>query len=375
VVFNSQLFLFLKDFRFIEEKTIIGVISETQPANLNDLWSRFWFLPIISLYGLVILMKKINSKTLYFLGLLVPLVLLMVRERRFMFFASIPILVLTAIPIEKYFSKKKTSRIIFWASFGIIVYTLTLLVSFKSILYSIPIAWAILFFALKRSRREINIAFFMIVLAVFSYSLIVVSYRSYAPQTVIDALEHLKQEDKGSCVITNWDIGSLVNYIPEMHSYTSSVGQHQARMKKVVKFLLSQKKPRFNIDKGFVLVDMEFLGYLTSELYNFTEGYYEFSIPQGVGFDKDSQGNVNLNPKIESRGYDFSDVKKIYIDGGIVRNSKGSGCLIVFDRSRVVYMNDKLCDSNLGKMLMMEPIDDMELVYNNQFARVYSFSG
>jgi hypothetical protein len=280
----------LAGFGSLIPSSVVGqTIGELQKPKFSDFWEGYWILILLSFAGFVPFFKEFESKKLSFLCFLIITMYMAILAMRYIYLMSIPFIALSGVFLV-YIGRSK-----------------------KIALKNITILLIVLLFLLGVGR--INSVF-----------------GPFLGYDVIPALEYFKDNSENkSCLVTGLGYGSQVQYFAKRHSYTSSVSQDAARIKKTYEFFLTDRNPDFGeLDNLYVLAPESYLIYI--------HNLVKISGVEGIKLSYRKQG------------YNCS------------YNSTKWGML---------WLSDDLCKSNMIKMLKGQEIDGLEKIYVKDGNAIY----
>jgi hypothetical protein len=374
--YHQELLNFIRLFLFSQEDRLI-FISEVEKVTIVDLWTNFWIIPLISLFGLVYFSWKKRGKTisnLIIIGYLLPVIFLLFFERRFQFLAVIPLSIFAALALSNISLKTNLrSRKVFssFLSTFIVVGSIITSILLKEFLLLILIFGVVLLYFMEPKNRMVSIVSLLIImLAFFSYTNI--NVRNSLPQHMHNSFDPnfmglIGQTPKDSCIITRWDLGSFIQERTRRHSYVSSVGQDESRVKDYYNFLFRHENfPVVNPDLYMIvsLGDLESLDSNNAfkDTYGFKYLIKGFQISPLYSRFVSNNGNLNLDSDLYWEGFDLSNVSKVFKDGNVNYNDNGNGCIMVLDQTRFLFFNPTICGSNYVKMIFKEEIEGLEFI-------------
>jgi len=318
----------------IGESAFFSTVSEFRPPSPGDFWVSFGPLLLLMLPGLLTMVRGMDYRRILVLGWLLSCLALLTLARRFLFLASFPMI----LPI---------------ASLAV---------------------WV-------RARRKLLLIASVLVMLSVAHSL-QQSSRLLMPLTsgqFVSTLQELRgQLPPGACVLTMWDISSIVQWHAGMPTYTASVGgQDVDRIERTTRFFLGsdsfdagdepgERDPlyfaliresdlprllRLNVlanvsDLTLILLDQP--ERRTTEnltVLRFQERFY-------VALSEESAEAAYLGEADLVIPLSFF----MLTEDSIYRNMEGGvgGCLYLGESS--YYLNSRLCRSNLFRMLTMQPV-------------------
>ena len=326
-------------------KADYGVITtslELYRTSLNQYYTAFFILGLTSIIGIYYYAKKFNKEKALFLGLLLPSLYLMYSAVRYVYIAAIPIIVLTGFFLD---NKKKIGK-----KFDIFIFLTGVLV--------------------------IAMTFWML------YTLPTYLGGSGATPELREAYAFIKEETQAdACVIALQSKGAMTEFFAKKYYYFNSLGFDEERSREVYTFLLTDEKQNFQVKEPYILIennDLLFvnimnlflkrtdieaepnIGLLYNKTYAAPQKEYVFHIQE--------EGNKIKIIKVKD-GI-FKELRWVYKDGVMYNNKNGDGCMFIAGEG-YVYLNDKLCDANMIKMLTQQKIDGLEKVYAKNGVVIY----
>ncbi len=319
-----------------------STVSETQPLGFGDVWRDFGLLFILIIPAVPVLALRFDERRALFAGWLVASAALMLLFRRFAFLAALPLVALIALLAVEFVKSKRL---------------LALLVALVLVVSGAH--------SLKQS----------------SSFLIPMSTKQF-----VDILASLGERlPADACIVSMWDISSLVQWHAKLPTYTSSAGgQDIDRIERTTTFFLDKwefypgdKPGEKNASFYFLLreedlsrilalnrlsyvgdiglsrlekVEVRELGNLT--IYRIEERFY-------VGVSENETEAVYITPEGEA----VSPLSLFIVrDDGVYQSVKQDaiGCLYIGRPApggqELYYFNREFCESNLAKMLTLRPV-------------------
>ncbi len=193
----------------------------------------------------------------------------------------------------------------------------------------------------------------------------------------IPALEWVKDNLEPGITASWWDHGSWIQYYTEFPTLVDSVyGQVEHRIKRIAKFLVTDNNDTFkDVNASYLILGNDNLFYIEAILGLANETGYEIFFPdqsQVQMFKLYTDRTVYEDPA----GAETLIKKRMYANEtgtSEVVSQEGNGCLIINPRM-AFYANDKACNSNLVKLLFSNETGGYELLYANNFVRIYKIT-
>jgi asparagine N-glycosylation enzyme membrane subunit Stt3 len=294
IIQTGTLDSFIQIFRL--DQTNPFFIDEMLSPTLKDIWLNYYIFPIFFLYGIfstVIIMRKffqnknsvinndeveagqknynqskisIIQSAIIMTSWLIPSLLLLFNARRFLFFASFPIMIIASFGIYRLINdfsllKKKTKTGQRSLKRNIIGHTISGFV-----------IWFILFLILASSFG-------------FTYKTFIDrntwAKESYPIVRYKDTFDMLKGIEDDACVYTRWDIGSYSQFFGGVYTYISSVGQNDVRIRNYDQFMKNFSKIDFNKESQYFITELNDLKALNREGCTYDADF----ISQGIVID------------------------------------------------------------------------------------------
>ncbi|MBT3406696.1 hypothetical protein HN419_06040 [Candidatus Woesearchaeota archaeon] len=336
-------------------------IQELTPLTWSYLWFHVWFFILTAIGGLYFLFKNMTAKRVFAILLVVVFGYMMIVSKRYVFLASIPIQLCSALFIYALINSFK---------------------KYKKWLYVVPIL-------------------LILVNAAYSVNAVTTHLNPRVDDDFKNSLYYLQDnsEDK-SCVISTWEKGGMVQAYSGRHSYTSSVGgQHIERIKTVNDFFLNNIN-QFTQENLYVLVQESDLLQIKSmtpliETENIGGSIIAVTSLQDKGEYEEMilQSNVDGKRYMINRYKDGSNVE-FYILNGAERTSiktlivkqtdkptavvekseyNDDGCLFIGNKISA-YFSRALCDSNLVRLIADLDVEDLTKTYSGRGISIYKFN-
>lgn len=330
--------------------TMYKNIAELQPITLKSLFYALWFIPILSAAGLAIMLIKLNNKKLFLLGLVIPGIYLLTTTMRFIFLGSVMIIPLVGILFN---SLRKVN---------------------KKVLYGTIIILLVLTGAHSISQlKRIGV--------------------SVSPD-MIQGFDYFRQNtNKTSCLITIPDWGGMTQYYAKRASHTSSTNQNPYRFEKLNDFLFTNKSFDIDIENSFIgLMPDDFKK--TPSLISIV-GVKDLSMRALILIDKKREEDIGENiyksldgityvAEISNGGVsvrriedgDEVAIRTVFIESNnavyevVEKEAEDDGC-VYLSNYVTAYFNNKLCNTNIVKMLTQQQIEGLEHWYSHNNVRIY----
>lgn len=352
--------LILKNLRIVNQASIF-VSIEARPTSFLNYFFYYGFVLITSILGIIIFFKNFNRKKIFFLGLLIPSIILLVNAMRFIYFASIPLLILSAIFLDWFLDKGEKRK-------------------------------------KKISHLSIFIIFMMLVLA----SNLFIGYFYMKPITLdsdlIKATDYIKENaQEDSCFITSIGLRGFIPYLTQRSTYLA--WPDNEKDKRFIHFLFTNSSPDFNITNSYFLIRERDIYYQINKVdyYNLTgidASLFLESISNTTKGDyiettyKDRYDNSLFltreykdRDRIDAYGLEPNPITKELAYHPIKDTYKGSSHYTFFGKANprcfyignysAMYLNQKLCNSNIFKILTWQDIPSLEKFYRNNRIRIY----
>lgn len=306
---------------------------EIYSPRVHEFYVFFFIIIITSIIGLALFLKKLDKNKMFYLGILLSSVYLLISASRYFYFSSIQIIFLTAYLFDRKFIIMKKFDLIKFLSI------LTIIGIFLFNFYSFP-----LFFGNRYSK------------------------------VLEDGFMFIRENtDKESCIISTFDKGSSIEFFSKRHNYLNSLSYEEDRLKEAYGFYLSQNPPNFSQRNLYIFLTSDDI----TKVYDFA--YYANISVQGTVLYK-LFNNTYLNPligrvfhvfdngtylsavRVEENG--FSNVKSLYLNKTLeYKNNDGDGCLF-YSGETLFYFNDVVCNSNIYKMITNKKVHGLEKIYD-----------
>ncbi|MBU0979735.1 MAG: phospholipid carrier-dependent glycosyltransferase [Nanoarchaeota archaeon] len=397
IIFWGKTKLLLTGFGSVRPIGDLKLIQELRPFDFRSFWLNYWVAVFFMPAGLFLYFRHLNRERVMLLGLLLPFSYMMANSLRYMFLASVPFMIVTAICLRYLFRSK--SKLLF----TVIITPLAILAFFVFIvlpmsLIIIPLLVLIIYLARKWKKQWWLI--FGLVLLLGTYT-VYMKTTFFIPtydegyEKAFNDLDGIVPQD--ACFTGKMIRLSLIQMFMHRPTYFSSVAMNQERKRETYTFLMSNQTYPMKVP-GLYFFNREEDG-------NFVWSYNELANEKGL-FGSPFLYPINHSEKIghnETEYMDLIDRKRfvvrqypsgiagyyrkddqlipiymVYYDGVIYRRednvtSPQTGCLYLGNQYRFYY-NEKLCNTNLAKMLMGLNITGMERVYFQDGVSVYKLS-
>jgi asparagine N-glycosylation enzyme membrane subunit Stt3 len=319
-------------------------IQELKPTTLSYLWFHVWLALVFVIIGLIPFFKKLNKNKVYILGLILPFVYMMFMSKRYVFFASIPLMILASFGIVGILSNVKNKRV--WLTFVILILIVNGMYG---------------------------------VIATSKY------FMPRANENLIEGLEFLENQTDG-CVIATWDKGGMIQSYSKKNTYASSVSLPVERIAKINQYLLSSETESFDVEDIYVLTTEEdFLQIISMQTLTDVETISGSLVSQvkstdeKIYFQSDANGrSFVIDIKEDSfEAYEiFEGVKlpmKLIINTeDLYYYDKIEGDCLYIGHRLSGHFNSELCGSNLVKMVSGLDVEGFENIYFKNGVSVYS---
>ncbi len=299
-------------------------ILELQQTLPHQYFFAFYILCVTSILGLYFFCKEFNNKKAIFAGLLMPSLYLIITASRYIYFASIPIITLTAI----FLNNKKIIRKKF-DIFIVITFALMAIMMIYS-LYAVP--------------------------RYFSESLFIDTQEPY--------LFIKENSETDACVVEISGRGATIEGLSKRYSYFEPIGFSEERHRKVGSFLLANTSENtLGIDNLYILLN-----------------YRDFSKLRGMAKAAEKNNitffriNEGMNEKVNETKVkeDSNFMKYIYVNEKMFINESGKGCVYVY-LSDYFYLSDEICESNMFKMITNQTMKNFKNVYFKDGYAIYKY--
>lgn len=322
-----------------------STVSESQSLSIDDVWRDFGPLFILIIPAVPVLALRFDERRALFAGWLVASTALMLLFRRFTFLAALPLVALIALLGAEFIKSKRLLAL---------CVALVLVVSGAH--------------CLQQSSR------FLIPMSTKGFVDILVSLDERLPAD--------------ACVVSMWDISSIVQWHGKLPTYTSSVGgQDIDRIERTTTFFLDKwdfypgDKPgegnasfyfllrEEDLSRILVLNRLSYVGDIglsllekveVRELENLT--IYRIEERFYVGVSENETEAVYIEPE----GDGVSPLSLFIVsDEGVYQSVKEDaiGCLYIGRPApggqELYYFNKEFCESNLAKMLTLRPVGEL----------------
>ncbi|MBW2991936.1 glycosyltransferase family 39 protein [Candidatus Woesearchaeota archaeon] len=324
-------------------------IIELQPITIAAIFGFFWIIPLFSLAGLIYMLFKLDSKRTFLLGAVIPSIYLLTTTLRFIFLASIIIIPLAAVLIN----------------------------------------------AIKLDKR-ITYAIITLLLALAAAHA-VSSLNNMSPavhEDMIKAYDYFRENtDKESCLITIPDWGGMTQYYAKRPSYISSTNHNFPAFSRISRFLLSNESYDIDIDNSyFALMPDDFRKINVIIHITGVKGLYSDTLILEQK-TKDNGLERNIYRTIDNKHYiaessergitvkrvedsKETEIKNIFLEQNdrvfllTDEDAEDNGC-IYLSNYVTAYFNEKLCSTNMIKLLTKQEIDGLGYFYSLNNVRIY----
>ncbi len=300
-------------------------LIELQNTRPHQYFFAFYILGFTSLAGLYYLGKKLNWKRAMFLGLLIPTLYLISTASRYIYIASIPIIVLTGI----FFDNKKTIG----KKFDILTFIMVI-VMLVMLIYS--------------------------TMAIPRYFMDGLFFRDLKPY------EFLKEHsEKDACIVEISGRGAVVEVFAKRYAYFHPLGFDSNRERKVAELLLStETNNTLGIEKWYIVLDYTQLSKISgmARIINKTDiGFYRM-------VEASAEGDANETKVLQ----DLDFMKHVYVNNKLYTNQTGKGCAYAY-KNDFIYLKDGVCETVMYKMVTNQTVDQFKNVYFQDGYMVYKY--
>ena len=324
-------------------------IIELRPMSIQDWFSNFWIIPLFSILGLLTVLKPTNKKIFLF-GAVIPGIYLLTTTVRFIFLGSV-----LFVPL-------------------------------------IGITFSLLRRVHKKGAYGLLLGLFVLT-AIHGISA-TAQMRPAVHPDMLQAFDDFRENtEETSCLITIPDWGGMTQYYAKRASYISSTNQALPRFDRFNRFLFT--------NESFVLLEEGYVGIMPDDFRKIgslivLSGVQGLSAEQLVLVDKKtntSGDEENTYLSVNKRKYVVQSVENevtakrlekknpsfiqtVFIENnGVVHTAKNDeaedkGCLYLSDYV-TAYFNQKLCTTNIIRMLTQQPVAGLEHWYSFNNVRIY----
>jgi asparagine N-glycosylation enzyme membrane subunit Stt3 len=314
-------------------------LQELQPITLGIIIYFFWIIPVFSAAGFIFMLYKLDNKKMFLLGAVIPSIYLLTTTIRFTFLSSVMIIPLIGV-----------------------------LIGFKKAKKAIYIAAGILF----------------VLTAVHGISS-TVAIPSPAHEDMVAAYDYFSENtNKSSCIVAIPDWGGMTQYYAKRPSFISSTNQNIDQFLKLNEFFFTNKSLGIEIENSYI-------GLMPDD-FKKIEGLIEIVGIEGLFAEKliliGKKENENEYISSSSRKYtaksttditvtrDGKSIQTVFLETDtqifrIINNdAEDDGCVYLSNYVSI-YFNNKLCSTNMVKMLTMQEIPGLELWHATNNVRIY----
>ncbi|GEM_PF-3595356 len=321
-IFFQKIKVLLSGFGSVQAVNL-AITPELIRTPLNQYFFAFHILLITSIAGAYYIFKKLNAKRILFLGYLIPSLYLIATASRYIYFATIPIITLTAI----FLNNKKVIK----NKFDLFVFLTAVLMIFMLIysLYAIPI-----YYVENVRTQGIEPYFFL-----------------------------RENTEKDACIVDISNRGATVEFFAKRYYYFHPLGYDNEHGEKAARLLLLN-----NIDLGidhlYVL-----LNYADLQKINLMNKYLEL---RDIGFYRiaASGDDEPINETEIREELDF--MKNVFVNNQLMINKTGQGCAYV-TQSDIFYLKNGVCDTTIFKMITNQTVENFQNIYFQDGFAIYKY--
>jgi asparagine N-glycosylation enzyme membrane subunit Stt3 len=322
VMFFKKIEVLLGGFGSVKAANLL-LTPELERTKLYEYFFGFHILLLTSIAGCYYFVKKWDAKKILFFGYAAPSLYLIITASRYMYFAAIPILTLTAIFLDnKKIIKKKFNIFIFL--------TITL----------------------------------MIFMTAYSYHAISIYYSTNLRITDTEPYFFLRDNvEKNACIISVADRGAVIEFFAKRYFYFHSLGTNEERAGKAARLLLLNKE-ELGIEHLYVLLnyaDIYKINDINTHLNLQDIGFYRI----GVSGDDEPLNETAVKDEL---GF----MKTIFVNNNLILNQTGKGCVYAA-QSDTFYFKDGVCNTTIFRMITNQTEEGFENIYFKDGNTIYKY--
>lgn len=291
----------------------------------NQLFFAFHILLLTSILGIISFIKRFEERKAFFLGLLVPSAYMLISATRYVYFATLPIIALTALFLD---NKKIVGK-----KFDIFAFLTATL---------------------------------MILLFIYSFYAIPRFYSENIHIKEVEPYEFLREKsEKNACVMDISSRGATVEFFAKRYFFFHSLGYHDERYRIAANVLLKGETSEITIENFYIL-----LNYADMMRINLANGYANMS---DIGFYRiaTDYGSEGINSAEIRESLDF--MRAIFIDDKLYINNSGKGCTYITNID-AFYFKDGVCDTPMYRMVTNQSVENFTSVYFEKGYSIYKYT-